>query len=125
MLMKENLYDILSADNKSTEKLEELNTFIGGKPLEETIAYQRAVIKRMNEEIEGLKQDRKQRKIFGYCIFGFMCSYMAAAIVIVFFCGFGLVYLSDKVISILIGSTLVEVIGIFTFVARYLFHQKD
>ena len=125
MRMKENLYDILSADNKSTEKLEELNTSIGGKPLEETIAYQRAVIDKMREEIEGLKQDRKQRKIFGYCIFGFMCAYMAAAIVIVFFCGFGLIYLSDKVILTSIGSTLVEVIGVFAFVARFLFHKKD
>lgn len=125
MLMKESLYDILSADNKSTEKLEELNTSIEGKPVEETIAYQRAVIDKMREEIEGLKQDRKQRKIFGYCIFGFMCAYMAAAIVIVFFCGFGLTQLSDKVILTLIGSTLVEVIGVFAFVARYLFHKKD
>lgn len=115
MLMKESLYDILSADNKSTEKLEEMNTSISGKPVEETIAYQRAVIDKMREEIEGLKQDRKQRKIFGYCIFGFMCAYMAAAIVIVFFCGFGLIYLSDKVILTLIGSTLVEVIGVFCF----------
>ena len=123
--MKESLYEILSADNKSTEKLEELNTSIGDKPVEKTIAYQRAVIDKMREEIEGLKQDRKQRKIFGYCIFGFMCAYMAAAIVIVYFCGFGLMYLADKLILTLIGSTLVEVIGVFAFVARYLFHKKD
>lgn len=125
MHMKEDLYNILAADSKTVEKMEEENTTIGDKPLEKTIAYQRAAIDKMREEIEGLKQDRKQRKIFGYCIFGFMCAYMAAAMVVIYFCGFGKMKLSNEIVITLIGSTLIEVIGIFNFVARYLFHKKD
>lgn len=77
-----------------------------------------------NEEYLSQKQDREQRKIFGYCIFAFMCVYMIIAISIVFMCGWGKMQLSDMVIITLIGSTLIEVIGIFNFVVRYLFHKR-
>ena len=122
--MKEELYNILSSEGKDEKKQEEESTEIGGKPIEETLAYQRAYIEKMREENENLKQDREQRKIFGYCIFAFMCVYMIIAISIVFMCGWGKIQLSDMVIITLIGSTLVEVIGIFNFVVRYLFHKR-
>lgn len=96
--MEEELYNILSSEGKDEKK---------------------------QGENENLKQNRQQRKIFGYCIFAFMCVYMIIAISIVFLCGWNVLHLSDKVIITLISSTLIEVIGIFNFVARYLFHKKD
>lgn len=125
MRMKQELYNILSADSKDTELAEERNTSLKGKPLEETLSYQRVAIDKMREEIEGLKQDREQRKVFGYCIFCFMCVYMAVVIALVACCGFGFVTFSDTVLITLLTSTLAEIIGIFNFVAKYLFHKKE
>lgn len=123
--MKQELYNILSADSKNIELSEEQSTSLKGKPLEETISYQRVAIDKMREEIEGLKQDREQRKIFGYCIFGFMCAYMVVVVALVACCGFGLATFSDTVLITLLTSTLAEIIGIFNFVVKYLFHKKD
>lgn len=122
--MKENFYDILSADNKTKEKIVEESTTLVGRPLEQTLSYQRAAIDKMQEEIKDLRQDRQQRKIFGYCIFSFMCAYMAAALTIVFLCGIGYMFLSDKVLITLLSTTLADVIGIFSFVAKYLYRNK-
>lgn len=80
-------------------------------------------IERLSEEIEDLKQDRKQRKIFSYCIFGFMCLYMAASLVIVFLCGLGVMTLDPSILITLLTTTLANVIGVFNFVAKYLFHR--
>lgn len=76
------------------------------------------------EDYLSKKQDREQRKRFALWIFCFMCGYMAVALLIVFLCGFGLMYLSDNVLIVLIGTTLADVIGVFNFVARYLFPQS-
>lgn len=87
------------------------------------VEFQRKKIERQTEEIESIKQDRKQRKIFSYVIFGFMFLYMAAAIVILWNCGRGYMELSDTILVTLLTTTLANVIGIFNFVARYLFHK--
>lgn len=93
-------------------------------PQEIAIALQQKKIERLNEEIEDLKQDRSQRKIFSYCIFGFMCLYMAASIVVVFMCGLGSMHLDNSILVTLLTTTLANVIGVFNFVAKYLFHNK-
>ena len=93
-------------------------------PADIVLKVQQKKIERLDEEIKDLRQDRQQRKIFGYCIFGFMCAYMAAALAIVFFCGLGCMRLSDKVLITLLTTTLADVIGIFSFVAKYLYRNK-
>lgn len=119
------LMRLLSDEGKAKEESEEILTNLPQHSAPDlTIEYLRTQIAKQNEEIEGLRQDRKQRKIFGYCIFGFMCLYMGATITVVFMCGFGLVELSDKVLITLLGTALANVIGIFNFVAKYLFHSK-
>ena len=94
------------------------------KSNELTIDYLRAQMDRQREEIEGLKQDREQRKIFSYVIFGFMCIYMLISLALVFLDGYGIIFLSDKVLITLLTTSLANVIGIFNFVAKYLFHPK-
>lgn len=53
-----------------------------------------------------------------------MCVYMAVALLIVFLCGLFVMYLSDTVLVTLLTTTLADVIGIFGFVAKYLYHNK-
>lgn len=78
---------------------------------------------RLNEEIEDSKQDRSQRKIFSFRIFWFMCAYMILSLIVVFCCGIGCMRLSDAVLIALLTTTLANVIGVFNFVAKYLFHK--
>ena len=88
------------------------------------IDYLHTQIEKQKEEIESLKQDRGQRKTYSNYIFGFMCFYMLASLVAVFFKGFGIMDLSDGVVISLMTTSLASVIGVFNFVAKYLFHPK-
>ena len=45
-------------------------------------------------------------------------------IYVVFLDGYGIIFLSDKVLITLLTTSLANVIGIFNFVAKYLFHPK-
>lgn len=76
------------------------------------------------EDLESKKQDRHQRKSFASAIFVFMCSYMAVALIIVSLCGFSIMDLSNSVLVTLLTTTLADVIGVFSFVAKYLFPEK-
>lgn len=121
----EKLMHILAEESKSREQAEEINTNLPELPSDALrIEYLRSMIDRLKEENNGLRQDREQRKIFGYIIFGFMCIYMAASLVLVFLCGFCSLRLSDNVIIVLLTTSLANVIGIFNFVAKYLFHPR-
>lgn len=84
----------------------------------------RADIQLKQEEIDDRKQDRNQRKKFSGHIFKFMCVYMAVALIIVFLCGLQVMVLDSSVLITLLSTTLANVIGVFTFVAKYLFHNK-
>ena len=121
----EDLMRILSDEGKDKEESEEsqVNLF-EQKSNELTIDHLRAQMDRQREEIEGLKQDREQRKIFSYVIFGFMCIYMLISLALVFLDGYGIIFLSDKVLITLLTTSLANVIGIFNFVAKDLFHPK-
>lgn len=121
----EDLMRILSDEGKDKEESEESQVnLLEQKSNELTIDYLRAQIDRQREEIEGLKQDREQRKIFSYVIFGFMCIYMLISLALVFLDGYGIIFLSDKVLITILTTSLANVIGIFNFVAKYLFHPK-
>lgn len=89
------------------------------------LAIQQKKIQRLDEEIKDLQQDREQRKYLSYALFGFMCFYMLIALSIVFCCGFDWMTLHDKVLITLMTTTLADVIGIFSFVAKYLYHNKS
>ena len=82
-------------------------------------------IERMDEEIKDLQQDRLQRKTLSYWLFGFMGFYMLTVIVTTYLCGFKVMYLSDTILGFLLTTTLADVIGIFSFVAKYLYHNKS
>jgi len=128
MSKNERLSSFLSDDIKTEEETEEALASLPKQipQAELQVDFLRAKIDRLKEENSGITQDRKQRKTFSYCIFGFMCAYMVASLTLVFLCGFKMAYLSDKVLITLLTTSLIEVIGTFNIVTKYLFPQhKD
>ena len=79
----------------------------------------------LKERLEGAKQDRKQRGKFAVAIFGLLCLYMACTMLIVYLNGLKILDLSETVMSIMLGTTTANVIGVFVVVAKYLFHHKN
>ncbi len=78
-----------------------------------------------SEELEGAKQDRKQRQEFSNKIFYFLCIFEALVLGIVIGVGAKLFVLSDNVLIAFITTATANVIGIFLLVARYLFNIKE
>lgn len=83
----------------------------------------RKELEEKDESLKDHKQDREQRKTFSSWIFVFMCAYMSISLVIVFCCGFEWMQLDNSVLVALLTTTLANVIGVFNFVAKYLFHR--
>lgn len=79
---------------------------------------------KLDEENKNLRQDREQRKYLSYALFFFMCFYMIAALAFVALCGFDVMQLGDSVLCVMLTTTLADVIGVFSFVAKYLYHSK-
>lgn len=106
-----------SLSNSETAQMKELEHLRQMKILNDKIV----------EEIESLKQDRNQRKQFAERIFLSVQNYMIIIVCLLFVQGFHVLYfsLSDTVLVTLLGTTTVNVIGIFAFVARYLFHRDS
>lgn len=121
---------ILSTQQESlTETKEEEEAGISAKEVEllqarEELRKARIQNDILEEGLNKLKQDRGQRKGLSYALFGFMCVYMFAVLIIVSCCGLAWMQLSDNVIITLLTTTLADVIGIFGFVAKYLYQNK-
>ena len=122
---------ILSTQQESlTETKEEEEAGISAKEVEllqarEELRKARIQNDILEEGLNKLKQDRGQRKGLSYALFGFMCVYMLAVLIIVSCCGLAWMQLSDNVIITLLTTTLADVIGIFGFVAKYLYQNKS
>lgn len=93
----------------------------------ESDSAQKIALEDSREELENKKQNRSQRKTYANKLFMLLCVYMALVFLVLFFCGFSLFgfTLSDTVLVALITTTTANVIGIFAFVVRYLFHSKQ
>lgn len=83
--------------------------------------------KLLESDLKDKEQDRGQRKDFALMIFELMCWYLFCVFFIIVLNGMTMVnfHVSDDVILALLGTTAVEVIGTFAFVARYLFGNKS
>ena len=84
-------------------------------------------IEELKEVVRGKKQDRRQRKQFAYCIFGFICVYMLIVLAIVLFAGLHAwdFSLDGATLVTLLSTTTANVLGLFIIVAKYLFHAKE
>ena len=77
------------------------------------------------EELESIRQDRRQRGKFSVSIFIFMGSYLLLVLVVLVLSGVKVLSISDAVLISLLSSTTADVIGIFIIVAKYLFYHKE
>ena len=75
----------------------------------------------------GLQQDIQERKKYAHRIFCLICSWLSAIFLLLILQGFGphsRFKLSDSIVLAAIGSTTVNVLGIFYIVTHYLFPQR-
>jgi len=79
------------------------------------------------ERIEGLRQDRDERKKYAKWYFWLVAVWIASMVILLFVeqeCGRrGATCLSDTVLMTALGTTTASVISILAFVGRYLFKQ--
>lgn len=88
------------------------------------VDVQRKKIEKLDEELQDLRQDRGQRRVFSYVLFGFMSVYVLLILAVVVCCGVGCMRLSDTVLVTLLSTTVADVVGVFSFVAKYLYRSK-
>ena len=81
---------------------------------------------RLKEEVESIKQDREERKVYASKTFDFLCIYMMCVGLLLFMSGSTTTPLqfSDSVLIVILGTTTTNVLGIFYFVANYLFPKR-
>ena len=93
-----------------------------------TLEYNKQITEynRLNEEVESIKQDRKERKIYASKTFDFLCIYMMCVGLLLLMSGSTTAsfQLSDSVLIVILGTTTTNVLGIFYFVANYLFPKR-
>jgi hypothetical protein len=78
--------------------------------------------------IDSLKQDIAERKKYASCIFVLICAWIGMLFALLAAQGFDhwtQFSLSQPVILATIGSTTVDVLGLFYIVTRYLFHSSE
>ena len=80
------------------------------------------------ESLEGIKQNREERKLYAKHYYGLVRGWVIAIIVLVLVHGvlaaLKLDFLSDAVLMTLLGTTTATVISIIYIVANYLFPKK-
>lgn len=119
MSEQEDILNCLTEDAAS-----ETAVSVDGEIHETQLEFLKAKVERLKSEIKDIEQDRPERKRFSNYIFAFMCIYVLATIVLVILTGCGVLMLSDTVLVTLLTTALADVIGVFTFVAKYLFHRS-
>lgn len=116
-----------NSEDRFLEELESVPSGVESQKIMTTDDIDRGIklleLEYKKEELESRRQDRKQRGKFSIAIFSFMGIYMLIVVIILMRVGNSSIYLSDKVIISLLTTTTAEIIGIFTIVAKYLFHK--
>lgn len=84
---------------------------------------------RFKEETESIKQDREERKVYAGKTFSLLCVYMVCVGALLLMSGYSepenaKFHLSDPVLIAILGTTTTNVLGIFYFVANYLFPKR-
>lgn len=84
---------------------------------------------RLKEETAGIKQDREERKVYAGKTFNLLCVYMVCVGILLLMSGFSWsekakFHLSDPVLIAILGTTTTNILGIFYFVANYLFPKR-
>lgn len=127
----DSILGILSSEEKKADDTDESKTAVGvaeGETIHLKYLEQKweTENKLLIEKLEGQRQDRDQRKEFAMKIFVSVSFYMLGVFLVLVLSGWkGIRFgMSDSVLITLLGTTTATVIGVFNFVARYLFHSK-
>lgn len=76
-------------------------------------------------EIKSKEQDISMRKEYANRTFALVCLYMICVfLLIILACSPAVFSMSDNVLMVLLGTTTVNVIGLFAIVMNYLFPKK-
>ena len=128
---QEDILQILSNEKKGKDERDEDLTSINkddGNKIRQKYQEEkwRTENELLAEKLKSQQQDRDQRKDFALRIFNFVSLYMFGVFLLLVMSGIGTndFHLSDTVLVTLLGTTTATVIGVFNFVARYLFHNK-
>lgn len=128
---QEDILQILSNEKKGKDERDEDLTSINkdeGNKIRQKYQEEkwRTENELLAEKLKSQQQDRDQRKDFVLRIFNFVSLYMFGVFLLLVMSGIGTndFHLSDTVLVTLLGTTTATVIGVFNFVARYLFHNK-
>jgi hypothetical protein len=83
----------------------------------------------MRSELRSYNQDTDERKLFARRIFYLTCGWLTIVMLVVLADGFGTAglipfRLSDPVVLGLIGSTTLNIVGVFYVVVNYLFQKR-
>ena len=74
---------------------------------------------------DGIMQDMGERKEYTHRIFVLICMWLILVSIILIASGNGNLHYSDTVLVTLLTTTTANVIGLFVFVAKYLFQIKS
>ena len=96
------------------------------KPSEAVREYSDLEAEHYKTHTTGLKQDIAERKTYAYRIFVLICCWLIAVFLLLIAEGFAFhgFALSNAVVLAVIGSTTVNVLGIFYIVTHYLFPKR-
>lgn len=75
------------------------------------------------EELNNNIQDRKQRKEYAEKIFTLIRIYLGCVLIILILSHW--LHINDNVLNVLLSTTTANVLILFRFVAKYLFHTKN
>lgn len=121
-LSTDSIFQWLASDEGAkAEESSESRLYLSDSDLDK--AFKTKELEEKDESLKDHRQDREQRKKFSSSIFIFMCAYMGFSLIIVSLCGLGWMQLKESVLIALLTTTLANVIGVFNFVAKYLFHR--
>lgn len=90
----------------------------------------RVDIEKLRAELDSFKQDIRQRRTFAPKLYTLTCVWLVLVIAIVLLQGFSegrfhVFRLAEGVLIALLGTTTVNVVGLFYVVAKYLFPEKS
>jgi hypothetical protein len=114
--------EIETASSKPDEKTLDENEYYSQKVV---IEIQLEKLKTLRHHNAILEQNREERKKYARHIFSLTCIWAFLIFIFLFFVGFSLIKISDKVLITLITSTTVNFFGFFLLVVKYLFNTSD
>ncbi len=123
-----NIEDVSVFSPRAITNTPDADTSLNAQTLERE--QERVEIAKLRAELDGLKQDILQRRTFAPKLYVLTCVWLVLVLGIVVLQGFSegrfhFFRLSDGVLIALLGTTTINVVGLFYVVAKYLFPEKS